>query len=39
MNGLLIVDEAEASYKLSSLWNGLIKLLEPEFGLRMAIFS
>lgn len=39
MNGLLIVDEAQASYELSSLWNNLIKFVEPGFGLRIAIFA
>lgn len=39
MNGVLITDEAEASYKYTSLWNDLIKFLEPGFDLRIAIFS
>ena len=39
INGLLIIDEAQASYQYSSLWNDLIKFLEPGFGLRVALFS
>lgn len=39
INGLLIIDEAQASYRHSSLWNDLIKFLEPGFGLKIALFS
>ncbi|OJJ78666.1 uncharacterized protein ASPGLDRAFT_138465 [Aspergillus glaucus CBS 516.65] len=39
IDGLLIIDEAQASYRYSSLWNDLIKFLEPGFGLRVALFS
>lgn len=39
INGLLIIDEAQASYQYSSLWNDLIKFLEPGFALRVALFS
>lgn len=39
IEGLLIIDEAQASYRYSSLWNDLIKFLEPGFGLRVALFS
>lgn len=38
VNGLLIIDEAQASYK-SGIWNNLIKFIEPGFGLRIALFS
>ena len=32
VNGLLIIDEAQASYN-SSLWNDLIKFIDPGFRL------
>lgn len=38
IEGLLIVDEAQASYS-SSLWNDLIKFVELGFGLKIALFS
>lgn len=37
VNGLLIIDETQASYR-SSLWNDLIKFLETEFGFKIALF-
>lgn len=39
VEGLLIIDEAQSSYRFSSLWNDLIKFLETGFGLRVALFS
>ena len=39
IDGQLIIDEAQASYRYSSLWNDLIKYLEPGFGLRVVLFS
>lgn len=39
MNCLLIIDEAQSSYKYSSLCNDLIKFLECGWGLRVALFS
>lgn len=39
INGLVIIDEAQASYQYSSLWNDLIKFLEDGFSLRVALFS
>lgn len=39
IDGLLIIDEAQASYQYTSLWNDLIKFLEPGFSLRVVLFS
>lgn len=34
-----MIDEAQVSYSFSSFWNDLIKFVESEFGLRIAIFA
>lgn len=36
---LLIIDEAQASYQFTSLWNDLIKLIEPGYGIFIVLFS
>lgn len=34
-----IIDEAQASYQFTSLWNDLIKLIEPGYGIFIVLFS
>ena len=34
-----IIDEAQASYQFTSLWNDLIKLIEPGYGIFIVLLS